>query len=94
MFEANPKFVTSLVERIINNLEYHENFSKMTVIPIYKTAKRLPTDDPAAFRPVALGETIFKLAETVFINKIRDKIEKEVGDFQNAYVRNRSTFTA
>jgi len=84
MFEANPKFITTLVERIINNLEYHENFSKMTIIPIYKSAKKLPTDDPAGFRPVALSETIFKLAESVFIFKVRDKIESEVGDFQNA----------
>ena len=84
MQEANPNFITTLVERILNNLEYHKNFSKMTIIPIQKTAKRLPTDDPAAFRPVALSETIFKLSETVFINKVRHKIESEAGDFQNA----------
>ena len=66
----------------------------MNIIPIYKANKRLETTDPDAFRPVALAETLFKLAETVFISKLRGPIENNMGDFQNAYKKGHGTYTA
>ena len=66
----------------------------MLIIPIYKSAKKKDPSDPAAFRPVALAETILKLTETVFINAIRKNIESNLGDFQNAYKTGHGTNTA
>ena len=41
-----------------------------------------------------MAETLFKLAETVFLSVIRDKVEEKMGFFQHAYKRNRSCKTA
>jgi len=54
-----------MISRIINNQEYDPSFSRMTIIPIYKTAKHKSPDDPAAFRPVALASTIWKTTEFI-----------------------------
>jgi hypothetical protein len=35
-----------MIERILNNHEYDDNFSKINIVPIYKTSKKLPTDNP------------------------------------------------
>jgi hypothetical protein len=66
----------------------------MNIIPIYKQGKNLSTDNPKAFRPVALAETLLKLVETVFIAQIRDQLERKLSDFQHAYRKGRGTYSA
>jgi len=56
----------------------------MNIIPIYKTNKGLDPSEYKAFRAVALAETLFKLAESVFLDSIRDIIEEKMGFFQHA----------
>ena len=77
--------------RIINNEEFDPLFARMNIIPIYKTGKKLSTDNPKAFRPVALAETLFKLVETVFIAHIRDTLERKMSEFSHAYRKGRGT---
>ena len=85
-FEANPRFFTVMVNRIINNEDFDPSFCKMDIIPIFKkgSAKKLSPDSPKAFRPVALASTLLKLSETIFITKVRDIIESKLSDFQHA----------
>jgi hypothetical protein len=45
-FNADPIYFTKMIERILNNHEYDDNFSKINIVPIYKTSKKLPTDNP------------------------------------------------
>ena len=83
-FEANPCFFTSMVTRIINNEDFDDIFCSMKVVPVFKTAKRLPPDNCKAFRAICCGETLFKCCEFIFVAKIRSILEKRLSDFQHA----------
>jgi hypothetical protein len=83
-FEANPEFFTKMISNILNNKDFDQSFCKMNIIPIYKSAKKLPPDQPKAFRAVALSLTLVKLTESVFLAKVRNIIESKLKDFQHA----------
>ena len=85
-----------MVRNIINNKDFDPSFCKMDIVPIFKqrSAKKLSPDVPKAFRPVALASTLIKLNETIFIAKVRNIIEKRLGDFQHAYRKGRGTQSA
>ena len=85
-FEANPMFFTVMLNNIINNKDFDPSFCKMDIIPIFKkgSAKKLTTDTPKGFRPVALASNLLKLSETIFISKVRNIMESKLSDFQHA----------